>query len=683
MTQVSCAETDRPCGGKIKNFFHNWEKLTHDKFILSMVKGCKIDLSTHMPCQLHIPTTSVRGCHGEAMDVQIKEYLRRGIIIHCNHEEGEYISTVFLREKKCNSFRMILNLKEFNKFIPYLHFKMDSIHHCIRLMTPGCYMASIDLMDAYFSVPIHIDHQKYLKFIWRGVLYRFTCMPQGLSCAPRLFTKLMKPVFSVLRSKGHLSSGYLDDTFLLGDTWDKCSTNVSDTLQLFKELGLSPHLEKSVTNPTQVIEHLGFVLNSIEMTVGITEEKMSKLKTLAMTVLNQSNPTIREVASIVGFMVACFPGVEYAQLFYRQIEIEKSAALTLAKGNFEERMILSQSAIQEINWWVENALKCRKKIHHGKFETTISTDASLLGWGASMPNKTTGGRWSPTEATLHINVLELKAVLLGLQSLCKDKQDCHIKILCDNTTAVSYLRNMGGTHSRECNDIAKEIWLWCIARNIYLTAAQIPVVANHQVDKESSLFNDRTEWKLKTLIFNQIIQIFGKPDIDMFASRLNHQLNNYVSWLPDPEASGVDAFTMSWSEHYLYAFPPFSLIPQVLQKIEQDNAHMLMVVPLWTTQTWFPKLTRLLAQNPILLPQDPCLLSLPHQPEKFHPLGKDLTLMACHLSGQALLPEEFRSKLKTSSSRHGERELKNNMKYTFKSGYPFVVEDIVIPFYQL
>lgn len=99
-----------------------------------------------------------------ALDQQIQNLLSRGIIIESHHESTEFISPVFLREKKNGSFRMILNLKEFNRFIVYHHFKMDNIESCVHLMKPGCFMASIDLSDAYFSVPVDRSHQKYLKF---------------------------------------------------------------------------------------------------------------------------------------------------------------------------------------------------------------------------------------------------------------------------------------------------------------------------------------------------------------------------------------------------------------------------------------------------------------------------------------------------------------------------------------
>ena len=435
--------------------------------------------------------------------------------------------------------------------------------------------------------------------------------------------------------------------------------------------------------PTQIIEHLGFVLNSIDMTVTLTNDKMLKLHKIAMDVLNKDHPTIREVASLIGFLVSCTPGVQYAELFYKQLEIDKANALRASTGNFDSSMSLSSIAISDIHWWLENATKCKRKINQGAIDMTLSTDASKLGWGASALDQVTGGRWSPVESGQHINVLELKAVLMGLQSLCKAKQDCHIKILSDNTTTVSYLKNMGGTHSLACNEIARKVWLWCISRKIYLTAAHIPGKTNIQADQASRLFNDRTEWQLDKSVFKKLLAIFGKPEVDMFASRLNHQLPLYVAWIPDPEAMAVDAFTQNWTEHYIYIFPPFSVIPQVLQKIEQDQAQAIMVAPLWPTQSWFPKLTKLLIQEPVLLPQEPKLLTLPHQPEKTHPLRDKLILMACRLSGQASLADAFQNRLKKSYYNHGARELKNSMKPICKNGYPFVVNDILIPCNQL
>ena len=145
---------------------------------------------------------------------------------------------------------MILNLKSFNQHVEYQHFKMDSVWTAIRLMAPNCYMASIDLKDAYYSVPIAKLHQKYLKFEWNNMLFQLTCFPNGLAFCPRKFTKLMKPVFATLRQLGHLLSGYIDDSWLMGTVWDDCAKNVVDTVKLLDNLGFVVHPEKSVFIPT-------------------------------------------------------------------------------------------------------------------------------------------------------------------------------------------------------------------------------------------------------------------------------------------------------------------------------------------------------------------------------------------------------------------------------------------------
>ena len=83
---------------------------------------------------------------------------------------------------------------------------------------------------------------------------------------------------------------------------------------------------------------------------------------------------------------------------------------------------------------------------------------------------------------------------------------------------------------------------------------------------------------------------FGGCDADLFASRVNAQFKSYVSWRPDPDAMDVDAFTLNWSNFRAFLFPPFSLISNVLQKLEPCQAECVIVVRFWTTQVWFSKL---------------------------------------------------------------------------------------------
>ena len=165
------------------------------------------------------------------IEEEISKLLRKGVITEASHCR-EYISTILIRPKKDGGHRLILNLKQLNAYVEYHHFKMDTLQSAVRLMKPNCFLASVDLRDAYYSIPIDREHQKFLEFHWKGKLFQFSCLPNGLSCAPRLFTKVLKPVYDTLRRKGHLNVGYIDDSYLQGDTVSECNDNMTQLIYL-------------------------------------------------------------------------------------------------------------------------------------------------------------------------------------------------------------------------------------------------------------------------------------------------------------------------------------------------------------------------------------------------------------------------------------------------------------------
>ena len=219
-----------------------WRKITFDNEILSTVMGMKIDFDT-TPRQKVSSNCTRSATETNIIDAEIKKLSSKRVIEPTAHCCNEIISDVFVREKKDGTHRMILNLKNLNQ-----HADKD------------CFMASIDLKDAYHSVPIAAPYRKYLRFSWRGSLYQFTCLPNGLSCGPRKLTKLLKPALFDLHLKGHISSGYIDDLYLQGATYKDCVHNVIDTVRQIDSLGLITHPNKSVFNPSQQLVILGSYL---------------------------------------------------------------------------------------------------------------------------------------------------------------------------------------------------------------------------------------------------------------------------------------------------------------------------------------------------------------------------------------------------------------------------------------
>ena len=209
--------------GNIAFHLSAWKEITSDRTILEMVKGYNIEIIESCEQTCEPKTIPFSKEENDFMHSEIQKLLEQKVIEVSNEEKYQFMSNVFLRPKKDGSFRMILNLINFNSTLPYHHFKMDSVQTCICLVTPGVFMASLDLKDAYYSVPVSLESRKFLKFRWNNTLYQYTCLPNGLCSAPRIFTKLMKPVLSYLRAQGFLCSIYLDDLYLQGDIFTECT----------------------------------------------------------------------------------------------------------------------------------------------------------------------------------------------------------------------------------------------------------------------------------------------------------------------------------------------------------------------------------------------------------------------------------------------------------------------------
>ena len=135
---------------------------------------------------------------------------------------------------------------------------------------------------------------------------------------------------------------YIDDLYLQGRTYDLCVSNVIDTFIQFDSLGFTIHPDKFVLIPSQRLVLLGFIIDSVAMTITLTPEKALKVKEACGTLLGQGLPTIREVACVIGKIISSFLGVMYGQPYYRVLEHTKTVALKTAKGDFDSHMSLTE-----------------------------------------------------------------------------------------------------------------------------------------------------------------------------------------------------------------------------------------------------------------------------------------------------------------------------------------------------
>lgn len=648
---------------RVKFKIENWLKITQDPWVLQTISGYKIHFD-EQPYQDHVPREiSFGNSEWLIVDNEVQELLRKGAIVPSISEPGEFISTLFIVPKPNGKYRPVINLRHLNKFVHYDHFKQETFKVVLDLLQKNDYLTSVDLKDAYFSIPIHSDYQKYLKFVWNDKMYKFVCVCFGLKSAPFLFTKVLKPVFAMFRQKNIRCSYYIDDSLNMNQDEAVCQNNTKFIVETLDSLGFTVNFTKSSLIPVQRIVFFGFIIDSVEFKVYLTEEKVQKILTKARLLLEKGVVIVRELASFIGLIINAFFAVFEAPLHYRALERNKLVGLG-PEGDFDNEVILSDSSIQELYWWIGNIKsKNGRRIRPKEVQIRCRTDASLEGWGSIDldSNQHANGRWNARESVYPIHYLECLAVFYALQSLYKFKKNVHIEVQSDNVITIKYLNDLGGMTSESMDELAKRIWEWCLERQIYISAIFVPGVLN-TADFYSRSFSDHSEFMLKREIFSRLCGHFFAPDIDLFASRLNKQMDPFVSWYPEPGALHCNAFSLSWKKFKPYIFPPFCLIGKVINKIIQEEVEKaILVFPFWRSQSWFPLMLENICSFPVRLPRHKDLLLLPHNGDP-HPLCQQLRMVAVVISGKPCLVEAFQHKLQLSSSTPGVQGQENSTK---------------------
>lgn len=554
--------------------------------------------------------------------------LADGIVSKVNPTVGEYLSKIFTVKKPNGKYRFILNLKEFNKFVLTTHFKLEDLRTAIKLVEKDSFMISIDLKDAYFSIPIAKTHKKYLRFLFQQEMYEFNFLPFGLCTAPYIFTKIMRPVVAHFRSKGFQLVNYLDDFLIIDSDFHNLIQQATYAVELLQNLGFVVNFEKSCLVPKRSCQFLGLILNSRNLTVEVPLDKRKYIKDKIQMFLIKKECKIRELAHLIGKLISVCPGIAYGVLHTKIFERHKMLALQASNGNFESRLNIPECFKDDLTWWYSHIDNSVNKIHSYKFSIEIYSDASEMGWGAVCGTEKIFGCWNDEEKSFHINYLELKAAFLALQYFTKSVQNTEILFRIDNRTAIACINKMGSVQYTHLHSIARQFWEVCEARNLWVFASYISSKENI-ADQVSRRYSDKTELELSSEAFNTIKSKFGEPNIDLFASALNKKCQRYVSWRRDSDAFAVDAFTINWRKFYFYAFPNFSLILRCLQKIKNDQAVGIIVVPLWPAQAWFPLLNKLRVSEFLEFKAGDYLLNY-----RDHSILQDLTLGAAKLSGR-------------------------------------------------
>ena len=186
---------------------------------------------------------------------------------------------------------------------------------------------------------------------------------------------------------------------------------------MFITLGFVIHPTKSQFIPTQKIEYLRFVIDSVSMMVSLSYKKKMAILDICEETSITSKFTIRHIARVLVKFSSSFLAVAIGRLHYRVLERFKTEALKEHKGNFDKPVLIPKPGIDDILWWKLNIPSCFAPIVKENPSVTVNTDVSSFGWGACTGNGRTGGQFNLGGRGLQINIFEIEAALCGLRSL--------------------------------------------------------------------------------------------------------------------------------------------------------------------------------------------------------------------------------------------------------------------------
>ncbi len=596
----------------LSHFLHEWERLPGvSLWVLRTIRtGYTLQFGKNPPRFDGVHLTVVNSAaKASVLQQELSSLLQKGAIEEVPQSEVErgFLGRYFLVPKRDGGLRPILDLRRLNLSLYKGKFKMLTMRTIMSQVQEGDWFVTIDLKDAYFHIQVVHRHRRFLRFAFGGKAYQYKVLPFGLALAPRTFTKCMDAALAPLRLQGIRVLNYLDDWLILAHSRELVSRHRDIVLGHIHSLGLRVNAKKSVLLPSQRTVFLGVRLDSVQMQARLAPARIPVFTACLARFKLGHHVSVGTCRRLLGLMAAASPVLPLGLLHMRPF-LWWMKELRLHPTVPATRLVrVSRSCCRRLLMW-RDPVFLRSGVRMGAIHRRhmITTDASMTGWGAVFEGRPASGEWKEEFLFWHINCLELRAVFLALKYFLPVLGEHHVIVRTDNMAVVSHINRQGGSRSRTLDRLARHLLLWSQDKFLSLRTVHVPGVLNLAADFLSRQKLKPGEWMLNRQTVSQIWDLFGKAEVDLFASQESSQCPLWFS-LNFPTTLGIDAFAHPWPNVSLYA--PIKLIPAVLCRVKVSGARLLLIAPFWPSQTWFSALTPLLYRPPWEIPIRRDLLS--------------------------------------------------------------------------
>ena len=369
----------------------------------------------------------------------ITELMKAGCIVKVPFRPY-VVSPLSVATNSGNKKRLILDLSVLNRYVRKEKVKFEDWKVAAQYFSHNSYMFKFDLKSGYFHIDVCPQHMSYLGFCWESEFYCFTVLPFGLSSAPYIFTKCLRPMVDYWRKHAIKIVLYLDDGLGICESHECCKNEAGFVVKSLQNAGFTINEQKSCLLPTQYLEWLGIIWDATKFCIHIPDRRMREcLENLEHLKTVMPHVSARQVARCTGRLISMSPVYgNVCRLMtrncYRLIENRHDWDSCLFIENPE--IILS-----ELNFWLENltSLNVRQMNDYSKSEILICSDASDIAAGAvcvSHNEKYFHQMFSEQERLMSSTWRELKALQQSIFTFGKDIKGKTVKVLTDNQNCV-------------------------------------------------------------------------------------------------------------------------------------------------------------------------------------------------------------------------------------------------------
>ncbi len=504
---------------------------------------------------------------------------------------------------KAEKLRMVVDPAYPNLLFKYLPLRYEQLSDLMTYILNTDWVTTTDEKSGYHHMALDPEIWTLLGFYWEGKYYVFTHMPFGVGPACRAYTTIKQELYRVLRDLGNIRM-----TFLIDDQINAAATKELALFQVYTivlmkwALGFTLSVPKCIFEPTKLAPFLGMMVDIENLRFLLPEQKVAEFQTLVGNLGMEA--TKRQLARVAGKLISYAPAVGlsklYAQVLYK-----------VMKGQFEWDVLYPtpMELVQTLKWVAEKLPEWNGLPWTVERETLVVAGdyGSNTGYGAYTPYGELADpivvSLTPEEEDLiarnkfSSTYGELRALDLTLETLVRHRpemvQGKTLHYEGDNQAAMTIVNGMKGNDRNF--PLVKKIWELAKAHDVHITCEWHPREAsNQQMADHFSKIRDNSQWGLNDTVYtqyiagNQLVMQKGGITIDLFADHLTAKVPRFRSRYWCPGTLGVDAFKhpmaydpVTKKRELGYANTDFSRIGELLAKIKQEQADVVIVYPDW------------------------------------------------------------------------------------------------------